>query len=100
MTFYLLINHLLNFLAPAALLAFLLALCSRLFAGFFRAKDAPVAPWPVQAMVNFAIGTGVLMAGLLLFGRDGKILTYALLVLATAASQSWQSGGCKLPGRR
>jgi len=30
---------------------------------------------------------------LVLFGRDGKMLAYAALTLATASSEWWQAGG-------
>jgi len=39
--------------------------------------------WGVQA----AVGAAVLLAGLWVFGRDGKMLTYAALVLAGASCQ-------------
>jgi hypothetical protein len=94
MTAYLLINHLLNFMAPAALMALLLALFSRFFPGFFELKNSLVKPgFFVQVVVNFAIGVDVLVAGLLLLGRDGKMLTYLTLVLAIATTQWWQLGG-------
>ncbi|MCX7255722.1 MAG: hypothetical protein NTZ64_03065 [Polaromonas sp.] len=93
MTAYLLINHLLNFIAPAAFTALMLGLLSRFFAGFFGAADAQPPHWAQQVALNFAIGVGVLLAGLVLLGRDGKMLTYLLLMLSTATSQWWQLGG-------
>lgn len=95
MTAYLLLNHLLNFVAPAALLALLLAAFPRLFAGFFRSKRPLVPAWWAQAAINFVVGAGVLAAGLVLLGRDGKMLTYVVLVLATAGSQWLLLGGWK-----
>ena len=41
------------------------------------------------------MGLGVLTAGLVLLGRDGKMLTYVLLVLAMASSQWALLGGWK-----
>lgn len=87
MSAYLLINHLLNFIAPAALIALLLVFLPRLFFGFFRSKRSFIQSWWVQAAINFVVGVLVLVAGLVLLGRDGKMLTYAALVLATASSQ-------------
>ncbi|MDD5324816.1 MAG: hypothetical protein PHR71_05850 [Polaromonas sp.] len=95
MTVFLLANHLLNFIAPAALLALLLALLSRLFSGFFKLNSSLVKTWWVQVAINFVVGVGVLVAGLVQLGRDGKMLTYVVLVLAVAASQWWQLGGWK-----
>ena len=87
MTAYLLTNHLLNFMAPAALLALLLVLLSRLFSGFFRSKRPMVHSWWSQAAIIFVANMGVLTAGLLVFGHDGKMLTYAALVLGAALCQ-------------
>lgn len=95
MTAYLLINHLLNFVAPAAMLALLLVTFSRLFSGFFKSKKSLVYNWWLQAAINFVVGVGVLAVGLVLLGRDGKMLTYVVLMLATATSQWWQLGGWK-----
>lgn len=89
MTVYLLLNHLFNFLAPAALLAVLLVLLSRLFFGFFRSKRPFAQAWWAQAAIIFIVNMGVLTAGLLLFGHDGKMLTYAALVLGSALCQGW-----------
>jgi len=95
MTAYQLTSHLLNFLAPAAVVACLLVVFSRLFFGFLTSNRPVVHSWRAQAAINFIVGAGVLVAGLVLLGRDGKMLTYALLVLATATSQWWQLGGGK-----
>ena len=37
--------------------------------------------------ILFAVGVAVLAAGLVLWGRDGKMLTYAALVVACATCQ-------------
>ena len=95
MTAYLLSNHLLNFLAPAALMAVLLGVFSRLFSGFFGSKKPFSHSWRAQLAINFVVGAGVLAAGLVLLGRDGKMLTYLALVLAMATIQWWQLGGWK-----
>ena len=46
--------------------------------------------WAVAA-VNFAAGLAVLAAGLWFFGRDGKMATYAALVIVMGTSQ-WLAG--------
>ena len=95
MTAYLLADHLLNFVAPAALLALLLVVLPRLFFGYFRSKQSFAQAWWAQTAINFVVGFGVLTAGLVLLGRDGKLLTYVLLVLAMASSQWVLLGGWK-----
>lgn len=95
MTAYLLADHLLNLVAPAALMALLLVGFSRLFSGFLRSKKGFAPAWWIQVAINFVVGVGVLAIGLVLLGRDGKMLTYVVLVLAIACSQWWQLGGWK-----
>ncbi len=77
------LNHVLNFLAPAAALSVLLCLAGRVF---WR-KSPVTQAWWAQIAINFVLGSGVLLAGLWGGGRDGKMLTYAALVLACASSQ-------------
>ena len=82
-----LINHGINFLAPAVWLALLLPLVSR-----YLIKNKPLAlALSVQAALLFAVGATVLTLGLVLFGRDGKMLTYLALVLTLAAAQAFVS---------
>ncbi len=76
------LNHLLNFIAPAAFVALGLVLCGRLVG----AKGGAMAGWR-QFAVLWVVGLAVLAAGLVLWGRDGKMLTYAALVVATATCQ-------------
>lgn len=95
MTAYLLAGHLLNLLAPAALIALLMVTFSRLFSGLFTSKKVFLLTLWEQAAINFVVGSVVLVAGLVLLGNDGKILTYVLLVLCMAASQWCQLGNWK-----
>ncbi len=76
------LNHLLNFTSPAAFVALLLVLGVRLFG----AKGGALSGWRQWVLV-FVVGLVVLAAGLVLWGRDGKMLTYAALVVATATCQ-------------
>ena len=81
--------HLLNFLAPALVVAVLLA-----FTSLFFMKNSPLpSVIGTQTAINFMVGAAVLTAGLALLGRDGKMSTYLVLVLAMATSQWWQRGG-------
>jgi hypothetical protein len=83
-----LVDHLLNFVAPAFGVGFLCALLWRLA----MRKRAGAAAWWTQAVVNFVVGTVVLGAGVAFFGHDGMIVTYAALVVACGTSQ-WLVGG-------
>jgi hypothetical protein len=78
--------HLLSFAAPALALAIGVAAAARLF-GLDRSRSA----WWVPVLVNFAAGLAVLVAGLWFYGRDGKMATYAALVVAVATAQ-WFTG--------
>jgi hypothetical protein len=95
MTAYLLTNHLFNFMAPAAMLAVLLVGLSRLFFSIFKSKRPFSHTWWAEIAINFVVGVLVLAAGLVLLGRDGRMLTYVALVLAMALSQGWHIGAWK-----
>ena len=95
MTAYLLTDHLLNLVAPAALIALMLVALSRIFSRFFISKQAIAPAWWMQVAINFVVGTSALTVGLVLLGRDGKMLTYVTLVLAMAVSQWCQVAGWK-----
>ncbi|MDB5732507.1 MAG: hypothetical protein JWQ03_2402 [Variovorax sp.] len=79
-----LLNHLLNFMAPAFFVALLLAACGR-----FLLPKTPLAPalW-AQFAINFMVGVAVLAAGLVLLGRDGMMATYGVLV-AVCGTVQW-----------
>ena len=75
--------HLAGFLAPAAGVALLVSLLARVL------MPAPPARshWLSSFAIDFIAGAVALLAGLWLFGRDGKMLTYGALALACASSQ-------------
>ena len=77
--------HLGGFVAPALVLAVGLALAGRILGK----NSIPRLALPAQAAINFAVGVAVLVAALAWTGQDGRMLTYAALVLACAASQAW-----------
>lgn len=87
MTAYLLTDHLLNFIAPAAVVALLLALSSRVFSRFLVSKRPLAQSIWAQIAIIFIVNVVVLGAGLVFFGNDGKMATYAAMVLASALSQ-------------
>ncbi len=76
-------NHLLNFVAPAAVVALLVVLLSR----FFQRNRPLALGSAAQAAINFVVCVAVLTIGLWFFGRDAKMLTYIAMVLASATVQ-------------
>ena len=79
--------HLLNFFAPALGLAVLSASAAKLV---WRRDLAGVA-WLRLALWAALAGMAVLIGGLVVFGRDGKMATYAALVVASAIAL-WIAG--------
>lgn len=75
--------HLLSFAAPAFAVALLVTLSGRLI----LPAATPPRPWWVPFLANFVVGLAILGAGLWYFGRDGKMMTYAALVVGIATSQ-------------
>ena len=78
-----LLNHLLSFIAPA----FWVALAVTLFALFFIRNKALAGVFVGYLAINFLVCCLVLLTGLWLFGRDGKMSTYAAMTLFCATSQ-------------
>lgn len=78
-----LLNHLLNFVAPALWLALIVTLVARIFI-----RKSPVATaLYAQIAINFIVCVMVLAMGLWFFGRDGKMATYTAMALLCATSQ-------------
>jgi hypothetical protein len=92
MTFYLLANHLLNFAAPAAFLALLMVGLTALLP-FSKPKTTVKAArlsrpsWRGQFAMVFTANMLVTVGGLVFFGHDGRLLTYAAMALAAALVQ-------------
>jgi hypothetical protein len=82
-----LLVHLLSFLAPAIAVGLMVALAAPLL----RGRQAGFRRWWVQAAINSIAGALVLAAGLWWWGVDGKMATYAALVVAIATCQ-WVFG--------
>jgi hypothetical protein len=79
--------HGLGFAAPAFAVALLLAWLGR----WLLPKGSARPGWWASLAINFIAGLAVLAAGLWYFGRDGKMATYAALVVVVATTQ-WLSG--------
>jgi hypothetical protein len=85
--------HLLNFLAPAVGVSLIACLLAKLL---WRRELGGVAWWRLwSCSAGLAAVTSV--AGLVYYGRDGKMATYAAMVLACALGLWW--AGFR-PGRR
>jgi hypothetical protein len=75
--------HLSSFLAPALAVALVVALMARVV----FAQQAAGRAWWVPVAINLIVGVLVLAAGAWYFGVDGKMVTYAALVIAIGTSQ-------------
>jgi hypothetical protein len=80
-------NQLLNFMAPAAFVALFMVLVARAFAGFLRSKKPLALSLTTQRAIVFVASLTLLVAGLVIFGRDGKMASYALLAVGAATCQ-------------
>ena len=88
MTFFSAIFHLMGWLMPALVVAFLLWLGL-----LWRRGRRPSAGQPGRQLAWLSLlGVLVLLAGLAYFGRDGKMATYAALVLAQG-TRAWRFRG-------
>ena len=79
------IVHLLNFAAPALIVASLVTVVARIV----LRKMAFPHVWYTQFAINLVVCMVLLLAGLWYFGRDGTIAGYTAMVLGCATSQWW-----------
>lgn len=85
MGFFDILNHLFNLALPALAMALLVPGLARLL--WWRAWPG-VAWWAVVKRVAW-VGLAVTLAGLVLRGRDGDMLTYAALVMSSSTVVWW-----------
>jgi hypothetical protein len=83
--------HLLNFFAPAAGVGLLSAALAKLV---WRSALQGVG-WRRLAVWGSAGAALALVGGLVFFGRDGRVLTYLLMVAATATALWWAGFGLR-----
>jgi hypothetical protein len=80
-----LLNHLLNFVAPALFVGGMLAFAAPIFM-----QNRPQAPAKyAQAAINSVAGVAALALGLWFFGRDGKMASYAAMAITCALGQAF-----------
>ena len=77
--------HLLNLFGPALGLG----LMAPLLAKVLWRRQLKSRPWVALAPRCVAAGMLVTLAGLLIFGQDGRMATYAALVVTCAATLWW-----------
>jgi hypothetical protein len=78
--------HIASFLAPALAVGAMVAAAARVL----LPRQLEGRSWWSHAAINSVVGVGVSAAGLWYFGVDGKMATYAALVMAAASAQ-WAS---------
>jgi len=81
--------HLVNFILPAAFVA----VVGSYFSRFFKSSQHLALAFTAQVAINFIVCLSVLLIGLVITGRDGKMLTYLSMVLASATVQWFLTGG-------
>ena len=87
--------HIVNFLAPGLVVAALTSLVAK---GLWRRELRTVA-WTRLFLSSSVLGLSALVAGLVVFGHDGHMATYALLVAASALAV-WLAGFVLSPRRK
>jgi len=75
--------HAFNFIAPALGVAAWITLVHPLV---WR-QESSWKHWKKKFVLNSLAGCVMLLLGLLLFGQDGKMISYTAMVLASASSQ-------------
>ena len=85
MTFLGFLGHLLGLFLPALGMSAVLMLAPRIWPKTAKGR------WSLKTEAITLVGSGavVLLAGLVVFGRDGKMLTYAALVLVMGTLAWW-----------
>ena len=77
--------HLLNFLSPAVGIGLLAPLMAKLL---WR-RSLKRAPWVSLSLWATGGASVALVAGLVVFGRDGRVATYAMMVAGSALCMAW-----------
>jgi hypothetical protein len=81
--------HAWGFVLPALVVACVVSFSGR----FLKHRGGQRFSFLLRAAINFAVCLIVLSIGLALTGRDGKMISYAAMVLASGTVQWLMSGG-------
>ncbi|MDB5890447.1 MAG: hypothetical protein JWP47_1278 [Polaromonas sp.] len=87
MNLYLLTDHLLNFMAPAAFVALVLVVSTSLKGRLFKRKRPPARGIAGQVAIVFIVNLVMLSAGLAVFGSDAKMASYGAMALVAGFCQ-------------
>ena len=87
MTPWLVLVYLLNFLAPAAVVGAGMTLAE----WWWRRAVVHPRSLAVAWCIYFFVGLDALILGLLVWGLDGKLATYGVLLLAVGAVAAWRT---------
>lgn len=87
-----LLNHLINFTLPAVAMGVMMPLFSRLLWRKVPVKRSLKTQMATTTLACLA----VLITGLVVFGNDGKMATYAGVVLAAGLCQWWYQRGWQI----
>jgi glucose-6-phosphate-specific signal transduction histidine kinase len=85
------LNHLINLFLPALGVALLAAALAKLL---WR-RELVGVPWARLALGAAAANAVVLLAGLVVFQRDGKMATYGTMLLVNALTLWWLGFGSR-----
>jgi hypothetical protein len=81
--------HVIGLLLPAGCVAMALAFSSR----FFKQNRPLAGTLIARSAILFIVCAAVLLTGVFITGRDGKMMTYLAMVLAGGTAQWLLSGG-------
>lgn len=81
--------HLLNFFAPALVVGAFASALTKLF----WLRELKSVSWMRLAAWSVVAGSAVLVGGLVVTGRDGRMATYAAMVVGIAVSLWWAAFG-------
>lgn len=99
MKIFVLFGHLVNFMLPAFWMATLIVAVHRML---YKRQPQQVC-WRRHWQWLFGSGVAVLVLGLLVFQRDGKMMTYVALALVLGMVQAcfvWRNVSCRQNGEK
>ena len=88
MGFFQFLNHMFNFMMPAAFMGVVFPLLCRMI----WPKQKVSRTLKSQMLITSLTGVGILFGGLFIFSTDGKMMTYFVLVMSAALYQWWWRG--------